>query len=104
QDLSLSDTANDAARLLWESLGGSVSVTHSLSWTRALRPCRHYASRASSGGPARRAAWLAARPVLAVADALATRLVQRSPAGSSRPGRRSSAPSGAGLSAPGPGC
>ena len=85
QDLSLSDTANDAARLLWESLGGSVSVTHSLSWTRALRPCRHYASRASSGGPARRAAWLAARPVLAVADALATRLVQRAPPGSTEP-------------------
>src|SRR2546430_17717290 len=57
--LSLHDAlpiSNDAARLLWESLGGSVSVTHSLSWTRALRPCRHYASRASSGGPARRAA------------------------------------------------
>jgi len=85
QDLSLSDTANDAARLLWESLGGSVSVTHSLSWTRALRPCRHYASRASSGGPARRAAWLAARPVLAVADALATRLVQQAPPGSTEP-------------------
>jgi len=85
QDLSLSDTANDPARLLWESLGGSVSVTHSLSWTRTLRPRRHYASRASSGGPARRAAWLAARPVLAVADALATRLVQQAPPGSTEP-------------------
>lgn len=74
QDLSLSDTANDAARLLWESLGGSVSVTHSLTWTRALRPYRHYASRASSGGLARRLASLAARPLLAVADACAARI------------------------------
>ena len=74
QDLSLSDTANEPARLLWESVGGSVSVTHSLSWTRALRPCRHYGSRASSGSAARRLAWLTARPLLVVADALATRL------------------------------
>ena len=89
QDLSLSDTANEPARLLWESVGGSVSVTHSLSWTRALRPCRHYASRASSGGAVRRLAWLTARPLLVVADALATRLggslVQHAPPGSTEP-------------------
>src|SRR5439155_1097840 len=45
QDLSLSDTANEVGRRLWESLGGSVSLIHSLAWTRTLRPCRHLAGR-----------------------------------------------------------
>src|SRR5205807_3955607 len=38
QDLSLSDTANDAARRLWEAVGGSTSYVHSLQWHFALRP------------------------------------------------------------------
>lgn len=38
QDLSLSDTANDAARRLWQSVGGAVAVAHSVEWECALRP------------------------------------------------------------------
>ncbi len=73
QDLSLSDTANETGRRLWESLGGSISVIHSLFWTRTLRPCRQLAARIARG-PVLRAALFAARPVLAAADTLAARL------------------------------
>ena len=37
QDVSLSDTANDAARRLWEGLGGYTSTIHSLTWRLPLR-------------------------------------------------------------------
>jgi len=73
QDLSLSDTANEVGRRLWESLGGSVSLIHSLAWTRTLRPCRHLAARFARG-PVLRAGLFAARPLCAAADALAARL------------------------------
>lgn len=38
QDVSLSDAANDAARRLWQSVGGVVAVAHSVEWERPLRP------------------------------------------------------------------
>ena len=47
QELSLTDDANDAARRLWESLGGECSPIYGLRWTRPLRPCR-YAARGPS--------------------------------------------------------
>jgi hypothetical protein len=40
QDLSISDEANDLSRKLWEGLGGTTALLHSLSWTRALRPAQ----------------------------------------------------------------
>jgi hypothetical protein len=43
QDLSFTDGANDASQRLWESLGGTVAMLHSLEWTRVLRPTRHIA-------------------------------------------------------------
>ena len=70
QDLSMSDLGNDATRLLWESLGGSVSVTHSVTWEKALRPCRLAVSRLG-GGALRRGAALAAQPLVALGDVLA---------------------------------
>lgn len=38
QDLSIADEANDVSRVLWERLGGSTAVPHSIEWTRPLRP------------------------------------------------------------------
>ncbi|HSL20184.1 MAG TPA: hypothetical protein VK886_01520 [Vicinamibacterales bacterium] len=40
QDLAISDEANDTSRRIWEGLGGSTSLLHSLYWTRPLRPAR----------------------------------------------------------------
>lgn len=41
QDLTISDAANDAARRLWERVGGHTSHLHSLQWTLPLRPVRY---------------------------------------------------------------
>jgi hypothetical protein len=80
QDLSLSDTANDAARRLWESVGGSVAAVHSLGWSRVLRPGRLAASQMAPRGLWRRALLAAARPALLAGDALATRIAALAPA------------------------
>jgi hypothetical protein len=40
QDLSLTDGANDAAKGMWEKLGGVTDRLLSLHWTRPLRPAR----------------------------------------------------------------
>jgi hypothetical protein len=68
QDLTLSDTANDAARGIWGSVGGRASLAYSFSWDYALRPLRYAAARASKGLRSR-AINYAARPLLALADA-----------------------------------
>ncbi len=70
QDLSVSDLGNDATRRLWESLGGSVSMAHSVIWEKALRPCQLAVSRLGGGALGRGAA-LAAQPLVALGDALA---------------------------------
>jgi hypothetical protein len=71
QDLILSDTANDAARRLWESIGGHVAVSHSFSWYRALQPLRLRA-RGAATSIGTRVASLAARPLISLADAILT--------------------------------
>ena len=38
QDLSVTDTANQLSRRLWECLGGSLSTQYSMEWFRILRP------------------------------------------------------------------
>ena len=38
QDLSFSDGANESSERLWKAAGGTVSLLHSLEWTRVLRP------------------------------------------------------------------
>ena len=40
QDLSICDQATDLSRKIWEGLGGTTSLLHSLYWTHALRPAR----------------------------------------------------------------
>src|SRR6266581_1163602 len=40
QDLSIADEATDAARKLWEGLGGATALLPSIHWTRPLRPTR----------------------------------------------------------------
>ena len=67
QDLSLSDTANDAARTLWERIGGLVSLPYSLAWTLPLQPARHRAGSTASGVLRRVVAYLG-RPVTAAMD------------------------------------
>ena len=73
QELSITDDANDAARRLWESLGGECSPIYGLRWTRPLRPCS-YAARRLARGAFGRGVVSAARPLLAAADAITARL------------------------------
>jgi hypothetical protein len=69
QDLTISDAANSAARSIWASVGGRTALAYSLCWTRALRPARYAALRASKVNLASRALAFAARPLCAAADA-----------------------------------
>jgi hypothetical protein len=69
QDLTISDSANGAARSIFASVGGRTSLAYSLCWTRALRPARYAALRASRVNLASRALAYAARPLCTVADA-----------------------------------
>lgn len=72
QDLSLSDTANEAARRLWEAVGGETSVLLSMTWTLPLRPYSHALGR-QRGTWLGRGLALATRPLAAAADALVPR-------------------------------
>src|SRR5882672_3398839 len=74
QDLTLADGANDVSRRLWLGLGGTAPRLYNLHWIRPLRPARYLLSRLEE-----RVAFLlpltwAARPLGALADALAARL------------------------------
>ncbi len=40
QDLTFTDRSVDAARPIWERMGGRTSYTHSMYWRRPLRPSR----------------------------------------------------------------
>lgn len=73
QDLSWSDAANGTVRRLWHALKGGVSVAESLTWERALRPCRYVASRTLRGAFARPVRF-ALRPLLTAGDVLIRRL------------------------------
>jgi hypothetical protein len=72
QDLSISDEANDGTRRIWEGLGGTTSLLHSMHWTRPLKPARFMLSllgeRRGFGTVA-----AIARPMAAIADAVARR-------------------------------
>lgn len=74
QDLTLADGANDDARRLCIGIGGAAAALYSLHWTRPLRPARYALSllEARSALPSPLA--FAARPVAALADAIAARL------------------------------
>jgi hypothetical protein len=72
QDLSISDEANDTAKRIWEGLGGTTSLLHSLHWTRPLRPAR-YALSLMRNRPRLSIVAAAAGPLAMVVDAIATR-------------------------------
>lgn len=67
QDITLSDSANDSARVLWHRIGGYTVAPYSLFWTRPLRPLRYALTRGMHGIFAR-ALIFAARPLCAVID------------------------------------
>ncbi len=48
QDFSFTDEATETSRILWERLGGSTSVLHSLHWIAPLRPTNLLLSRSQS--------------------------------------------------------
>jgi hypothetical protein len=73
QDLSIADEATESARRIWEGVSGSTSLLHSLYWTRPLRPARLVVSLARQRRTLAPLA-IAATPLAATLDALATRL------------------------------
>jgi hypothetical protein len=73
QDLSIADEATDAARRIWEGLGGTTGLLHSMYWTRPLRPARLAVSFLRQRRPLRAVA-AAAAPVAAGLDALIARV------------------------------
>ena len=85
QDVSICDEANDAARTLWEQLGGATALLQSIYWTRPLRPARLRAvvspelSCAGAAGGRRRPAVVAGRRARG-ADAAQPRSSSRIPA------------------------
>jgi hypothetical protein len=87
QDLSIADDANDVTRTMWEGLGGTTALLHSIYWTRPLRPAQLALTFARKH---RRLAPLAAaaRPLAWAVDALATSL-PRGQFRQSRPGTSS---------------
>lgn len=76
QDLTLTDGANEHARRLWLGIGGTVPALYSLHWMRPLRPTRYVLSLLEERAGFPRPLALAARPLAATADAVASRCRQ----------------------------
>src|SRR6266571_4267086 len=74
QDLTLVDGANDQVRRIWSAIGVTASLLYSLHWTRPLRPARYVLSLLDERATLPPALTCAARPLAALADALAARL------------------------------
>jgi hypothetical protein len=74
QDLTLADASNDQSRRMWLQIGGTAPPLYSLHWTRPLRPARHALSLLEKRAALPFPLIMAARPLGAVADALAARL------------------------------
>ena len=75
QDFSIADEANETSRVVWEGLGGTTSLLHSIHWTRPLRPMQlglSFVSKRRSMAPVA----AIARPVAKICDALAVRVPQ----------------------------
>jgi predicted N-acetyltransferase YhbS len=73
QDLSISDEASDTSRTIWEGLGGTTALLHSLHWTRPLQPAR-FALALLRGRPRLAILAVAAGPLAPLIDRIATRL------------------------------
>ncbi len=74
QDLTLADGANDVARRMWTRLGGTAPLLYNLHWTRTLRPVQRVLSLLKGRTAFPSSLIFAARPLGALADALAARL------------------------------
>lgn len=74
QDLTLADGAHDLSRRIWIGIGGAAPPLYSLHWTRPLRAARYVLSLLEERATVPRPLPLAARPLGALADALAARL------------------------------
>ena len=73
QDMSITDGANDAAKSMWERLGGVTDRLLSLHWTRPLRPAR-LALSFLRNRPAFAPLAAVAGPFASIADGLAARV------------------------------
>ena len=71
QELTLSDSADDALRRAWEACGGSTVTLYGLQWRRLLRPASFGLGRLP--GVAGRAVAMAAAPMAIAADTYLTR-------------------------------
>ncbi len=74
QDLFIADGANELSRQMWTGLGGTAPLLYNLHWTRPLRPVRFALSLLEERRALPLALTLPARPLGALADALAARL------------------------------
>ena len=74
QDLTLTDGATDLGRSMWIGIGGTAPLPYNLHWTRPLRAARYALSLLQQRGRFPASLAFAARPLGAVADALAIRL------------------------------
>ena len=74
QDLTLTDTAGVRSGRMWTAIGGAALLVYSLHWIRPLRPARYLLSLLDERATLPLALTFAARPLAALADALATRL------------------------------
>ncbi len=77
QDLTLTDGADEKSRRMWIGIGGTAPLLYSLYWTRPLRPARYALSLLDERATLPPALTFAARPLGALADALAARLHPR---------------------------
>jgi hypothetical protein len=76
QDLTLTDTASDTVRRIWEGLGGETSQLACVGWFRLFRPWR-FAGELFSRRRGRNELPRAARPVSAALDAASTAVARR---------------------------
>lgn len=73
QDLTLADGAHEVSRRLWLGIGGAAPLLYGMHWTRPLRPARYALQLLQARAAVPSALTLAARPLGALADALAAR-------------------------------
>jgi hypothetical protein len=76
QDLTFTDGAGEASGRMWPAVGGTALLLYSLHWIRPLRPARYVLSLLDERATLPPALTFAARPLAALADALASRLRQ----------------------------
>jgi hypothetical protein len=69
QDVTITDTASDVVRRMWESLSGVTMHLQCVAWLRLFRPLRYATGRVTKGTVSRSAVTVA-RPLTAALDAM----------------------------------